>query len=377
MKDTLLLLNWGEYINPDLLEKFENEFNVVVNMSTTDSNELFYSRVKNGTTVYDLVIPSDYMIEKMVQNDLLQEIDFSKLPFYNKSYLVPGVNTILDSLSPQTTKSGVKDPVDFCVPYFWGTFGIMYDKNKKGLEEIISDPKTAAQNFFNPSILPQGTRIGIYDSPRFIYSAGLQALGKDDLNELPTSGNNLIKDVQNLLINSNIFEWGFDTLKKNIISSNLELGYTWTGDMLDMLYMELDEGKSIDEISFDIVIPEDAIAFMDAFVIPKKARHVDLAHEFINFFLNPYNAYENASTVGYCTPVLEAYNWIINPELAESLGLCDYTEDKEWLDNWSYANNRYYPLNSESDPFNGVALSNFDKKTLDRINQMVNQVKTK
>jgi spermidine/putrescine-binding protein len=375
-QQTLLLLNWGEYINEDLLVEFEETYGVTVKMSITDSNELFYSRVKSGTTAYDLVIPSDYMVEKMVQKDLVQKIQFDLLTNYEANIFTPGVKSILDSLSDQSTKNGVVSPADYCIPYFWGTFGIMYDKNKNGLEAIINNPDTAVQNFFSPNSLPNNSRVGIYDSPRFIYSAALQALGISDINQIPDGENKLLLKVEELLKNAKIFEWGFDTIKKNILSSNLELGYTWTGDMLDMLYLELDEGKSRDEINFDLVIPSAPIAFMDAFVIPKDSRHVELAHQFIDFFLDPVHAYENASTVGYCTPVLQAYNWIVDPLQAERDGVCDYAQDSEWLDNWAWANQKYYPLNSSTNPFYGISLSNFDQTLLDKINQMINKVKT-
>ncbi|MDR2828822.1 MAG: extracellular solute-binding protein [Acholeplasmatales bacterium] len=369
--NTLLLLNWGEYINEDLLDKFEDEYGVSVQMSIADSNELFYSKVMSGTTVYDLVIPSDYMIEKMVLKDVIQKIDFSKLENYDSTALTPGVKTILDSLSPQNGK----DPKDYTVPYFWGTFGIIYNKQKAGLEDAISNPDTAVYNYFNPSTLPSNTRIGMYDTPRFVYGAALQSLGLSP-NELFNAQNNYLNITRDVIKNSKIYEWGFDTLKYNIVNNNLDLAYTWTGDMLDMLYMQLDEGKTLDEMTFDIVIPSNPIAFMDAFVIPTKARNVDLAHKFIDFFLDPVNAYENASTVGYCTPVLKTYNWIINPLKAEEDGIIEsYVDDKEWLDNWAYANNKYYPLNSAVSPFTGIALSNFDQSVIDKINQMINQVK--
>ena len=376
-RETLLILNWGEYINEDVVMAFEEKYNVTVSMSITDSNELFYSRIKSGTTAYDLVLPSDYMVEKMVQKKLLKKIDFSKLTNYHDEIFTEGAKTILDSLSPQTTSSGeVEDPKEYCVPYFYGTFGIMYDKTKPGLESIISDPSIAAQAFFTPSMLPSGTRVGIYDSPRFIYSAALQALGRPNINEVPDSTNDLINVSQNLLKSAKIYEWGFDTLKKNIIAHNLDLAYTWTGDMLDMLYMQLDDGKTLEEITFDLVIPDNTIAFMDCFVIPTKSRHEDLALKFIDFFIDPENAYANASTVGYCTPILQTYKWIVDPLLAEADGLCVYEEDKDWLDAWKYANEKYYPLNSVENPFKGVPLSNYEQSLLDIINQMVNKVKT-
>jgi spermidine/putrescine-binding protein len=361
--ETLLLLNWGEYINTDLLDAFEEKYHVTVNMSITDSNELFYSKVKSGTTAYDLVIPSDYMVEKMVEKDLIQKIQFDLLTNYgDDNPLLPGVNGILDLL-----KNNGKE---YCVPYFWGSFGIMYNKNKPGLEEVITNPNLTWDAFFNPSLLPVGTRVGMYDVPRFAYAAGLMSLGYDDPN---LYNSELLSKVQSLLSNAHIYEWGYDTLKKGIISGNLDLAFTYTGDLLDMLYMQLDEGKPLSDITFDIVIPDKTIAFSDNFVIPKKARHVELAHKFIDFFLDPENAYINASTVGYCTPVLSAYNKIINYVDDPS------NADNDWLNNWAYANKKYYPIlpSTSAVNFKGKPLQSIDQNIIDKINQMINQVKTR
>jgi spermidine/putrescine-binding protein len=375
MKDTLLLLNWGEYINEDLIVKFEEEYHVEVKMSLADSNELFYSKVRSGTTVYDLVVPSDYMIEKMASKDLIQEIDYSRLTNWNTDNpLTPGVADILNSLSSFELNGETKEAKNYCIPYFWGTFGIMYRKTEALINAGIEDPSKALSVYFDPNSRPAGTRIGMYDSPRFSYAAALQYLGLD----FNVYSKELLAQAKSVLSNSSIHEWGFDTLKKNILSNNLDLAYTWTGDMLDMLYMRLDEGESLEDINFDIVIPDNTIAFMDAFVIPKKSRNSELAYKFIDFFLDPQNAYENASTVGYCTPVVKAYNWIIDPISAITDGVIDqeyYDEDIEWLDNWSYANNRYYPLTLPGE-FSGISLSDFDNNIIDLINQMVNQIKT-
>ncbi len=89
-RDKLLVLNWGEYISEDVVALFEEEYGVEVSISIADSNELFYSKLKSGTTAYDLIVPSDYMIEKMMVKDLIQEIDFDKLENYdpiNNPYL--------------------------------------------------------------------------------------------------------------------------------------------------------------------------------------------------------------------------------------------------------------------------------------------------
>lgn len=348
----LLLLNWGEYINEDLILKFEKEHNAQVVLSLADSNELFYSKIKSGTTVYDLVIPSDYMIEKMMEKDLLQEIDYSKLTNLTSD------NEYMDGVKDIQSKM-VSGNEKYSVPYFWGTFGLMYRKDKIGLEESLENNGWNA--YFNPTLRPSQTKVGMYNVPRYVYAAAMF-----QLNQSPnTYSERQLKEAEEVLLKAQINEWGTDTLKKNIISNNLDLAFVYTGDFLDMFYMKLEDGKNLEDINFDIYIPDQTMAFMDAFVIPKKARHTDLAHEFINFFLNPENAYENASVVGYATPLKKSYDMITT-----------YQGDDPWLTAWAYANKKYYPV-SENGVYKGTPLKNLTSDALDKINQMVNRVKIK
>ncbi|VEU80649.1 extracellular solute-binding protein [Haploplasma axanthum] len=344
----LLILNWGEYINDELVAKFEEENDVEVVISIAESNELFYSKIKSGTTVYDLVVPSDYMIEKMMEKELLQEIDFTKLTNYDQEEnpYMPGVLNI--------QKQMVKDNEKYAVPYFWGTFGLMYNKQKQGLEQSIIENGWNA--YFNDSLLPANTRKGMYNVSRYAYAAAMY-YNQTSANEFSDA---LSKKAEADLKAANINEWGTDSLKKGIVANNLDLAFVYTGDFLDMLYVQLDDGKKLEEMTFDIHIPENTIAFMDAFVIPKKARNVDLAHKFIDFFLDSNNALANASVVGYATPLVNSYNEIVNPK-----------DNDDWSLSWAYANNKYYP----KDEIKGIPLKNFQQDILDKINQMVNRVK--
>lgn len=345
----LLILNWGEYISEEVVEMFEEEFNVRVSISLADSNELFYSKIKAGTTAYDLVVPSDYMIEKMYEKNLLQKIDYSKLTNYDATTnpFMPGVIDIQSQMFEGNN--------DYAVPYFWGTFGLIYNKNKNGLEEAITTYGWDA--YFDSSKLPSNTKVGMYDVPRFAYAAALLASDMSP-NLESDEALNIAKDM---LSSRKFTEWGTDTLKKGVANGNLDLAFVYTGDFLDMLYIKLDDGNKLEDITFDIYIPDETIAFMDALVIPKKARNVELAHEFINFMLRPEMAYMNASVIGYATPLMNAYNQIIN-----------YEGDDEWLSSWAYATKKYYPI---LDTAKGTPIANLDRSFLTRINNMVNNAK--
>ena len=120
-RPVLNILNWGEYINDEVVENFEKEYGINVKISVADSNELFYSKIKSGTTPFDLVIPSDYMIEKMADEDMLIPLNYNLLPNYNDVTYMDGVEQILDSMT-QTTLTRTGETVDYkeyMVPYFW------------------------------------------------------------------------------------------------------------------------------------------------------------------------------------------------------------------------------------------------------------------
>ncbi len=355
--NTLLLLNWGEYINDEVVEKFEDKYNCVVNISIADSNELFYSKIKSGTTVYDLVVPSDYMVQKMVENNLLEKLDFSKLPNYSQDNLLPGVKRI-SKLMNESSRNEI-DYTQYFVPYFWGTWGLMYNKNKQGLEDSLN--QYGWQAYFDRSLLPSGTTVGMYNSIMHSYAA-VMCSENLPLNEEKDEYISLCYDKFKAM---HFDEWGTDTMKKSIAAGNLDLAFVWTGDCLDMLYSTLDDGTPIDEVSFDIYIPEKTIAFMDNLVMTKNARHKDLAYQFINFMLETENAKENASVVGYCTPYVSSYNAIVG-----------YEGEEQWDNDWKYAVSKYYPYYEDESLYKGTPLSFFSKKYMTDMTNMINNVKT-
>ena len=373
----LLLLNWGEYINDEIVEIFEERYNCTVSISLADSNELFYSKVMSGTTAFDLVIPSEYMIQKMIERDLLQEIDFTKLENYNYDAFTDSVRGIIEYMEDNVIE-GFKN---YQVPYFWGTFGIMYNQRKAGLADAIKEHEW--DTLFDKDNLPTNTRTGMYNVPRFAYAAASFALGKSP---------NTFDDTQASLVSSKIIQgafthWGTDMLKKSIRANNLDMAFLYTGDFLDTLFIDLADGISRDEIRamYELYIPDNTIAFMDSLVIPKKARHVDLAHQFLDFMLEPEIAFLNASVVGYATTLQETFDLIAEYQEGDELididendveSLAAAVAEDEWRIAWRDAYLEYYA--APSDPtkrFKGTPLANFEPKILDRINILVNNAK--
>jgi spermidine/putrescine-binding protein len=351
----LLILNWGEYMNDDLIVEFEELYQVEVKVSIADSNELFYSKLKSGTTAYDLILPSDYMIEKMMNKGLLQEIQFDKLSNYNMS-----TNPYLQGLV-KIRESMQEGSENYYVPYFWGTFGLMYNKRVLGLEEALETHQWDA--YFEKSLQPSGTRSGMYDVPQFAYATSMIYLNEDP--NIVTDTN--ISRAQTVLSGAGFEIWADDQLKKDIQNDNLDLAFVWTGDFLDVFYTDLADGKAYDEIPYNIFIPDTTLAFMDAFVIPKNSRHVDLAHEFINFFLDPRVAYDNASVIGYATPLQLTYDMITTYDGPIT------DEDYAWKRDSARAYLEYY---EDTPDFTGIPLASLDQRTVTKLNLMVNNVKT-
>ena len=311
---TLLFLNWGEYIDESLLDAFEEQNNCNVLMDLGESNEIFYSKVFAGTTVYDVVCPSDYMVMKMYKKGLIEEIDFSRLNNYNPESedLRDGILSIREDMI-----AGTDEKIEnYYIPYLWGTWGIMYSTKKDGLEDAVLNNENQWASLFDRSALPSGINVAMYDSHQHAYYAACRYLGLPTHQELPQSD---LDKIRKLVEKMNFNAWGTDNIKKQIVATNLDLGFMWTGDFLyyyaeqtayramnalldgkisnDEIYPFLDAITDTNvrtykdlkdyEVGFDIFIPDDTIAFCDNLVVVKDkgrtSRKTDLIYKFIDF----------------------------------------------------------------------------------------------
>ena len=424
-KNVLLFLNWGEYIDEAMLEEFEKEFNCEVVMDLGDSNEIFYSKVRGGTTCYDVVVPSDYMVKKMYDNDMLLELDFTQIPNYSKNNLLSGVEGIAETLEAKS--EGISD---YYIPYLWGTWGIMYSTLLEGLEEAVTESANEWSCLFDRNSLPANTRVAMYDSQQHAYYAACRYLGYDVYTELDKTK---LDSIYSLIRNMDYNVWGTDDIKKDIVAGNVDLGYMWTGDFLyyycenaakvvmeaylagDITIAEANEMINVitsDErvykdyqIGFDIYIPNDTVAFCDNFVIPKDSAHTELAHKFINFMIgrnegvNETDAgFANTYYVSYNTPYLDIYDDIvdlktvdINTELEEEFkaeresGVDPYDSTLFW--NFydiaiGIAFEKYYPKQLEIvQPdgsiryYKGDILATFERSYINTINATFNNAR--
>lgn len=422
----LLFLNWGEYIDEDMIAEFEETYHCEVIMDLGDSNEIFYSKVRGGTTLYDVVVPSDYMVEKMVENDLLAPIDFDKLANYDSETCLEGVQGIRKTMEQHQT--GISD---YCVPYLWGTWGMMYSTLKEGLEEAVTTADNPWRALFDRSILPTATKVAMYDSHLHAYAVACKYLGLDSTTELTEDSLNRIYDaVQTMDYDA----WGTDSIKKDIVAQNLDLGFMWTGDFLyyycenvakkvleaylagDVAiasFSEMIEVLTGDEriytangrtyqVGFDIYIPDDTIAFCDHFVIPKDSAHYDLALKFIDFMCGrkPVDAaFSNAYYVSYNTPFIDVYEDMVALATTQwdedeatlfeeevKMGTDPYDSSLFWKvydQAIGIAFEKYYPKEEQVElpdgsirHYKGEMLSNFNRKYVNTINNLLNNARS-
>ena len=273
--NTLNLYNWGDYIDPELLSKFEEETGYRIVYETFDSNEAMYTKIQQGGTAYDLAVPSEYMIERMKEEDLLIPVDHSRLE---------GLENIDDEFLNLPFDPGNQ----YSIPYFWGTLGIVY--NDKMVDGELFE---SWDGLWNPEL--QNSTM-LIDGAREVMGFTLQSLGyslnSKNMNELQQAKekmNDLMPNVKAIVA---------DEIKMYMIQEEAAVSVTFSGEAADMMW----ENEHL-----HYVLPkEGSNLWFDNIVIPKTAKNLDAAYAFINFMLDPENAAQNADYIGYSTPNKEA-----------------------------------------------------------------------
>lgn len=295
--NTLTIYNWGDYIEPELIAKFEEETGYKVSYETFDSNEAMYTKVKQGGTAYDVTIPSEYMIDKMAEEGLLIELEQSK---------IKGLENIDPRFLDQSFDVGNK----YSIPYFWGTLGIIYN------DKLISGEITSWNDLWDPQYK---NSLLLIDGAREVMGIGLQSEGYS-LNETDPL---ILKKTADKLkdITPNVKAIVADEIKMYMIQGEAPLAVTFSGEASEMLW----ENENL-----HYVIPEEGSnLWFDNIVIPKTAENIEGAYAFINFMLEPENAAINAEYVGYATPNQTAIE-LMDPEITgdEQFYPSDDTLDK-------------------------------------------------
>ncbi|MDO4814751.1 MAG: ABC transporter substrate-binding protein [Gemella sp.] len=274
---TLTVYNWGEYIDPELITQFEEETGIKVIYETFDSNEALLTKLKNSSTAYDIVVPSDYTIKKMTELDLLQEVDKSKLTNLNK------INPKLMNLS--------FDPENkYSIPYFWGTLGIVYNTKMVGEDQTFEDWNDLWGEGLENDVL-------LIDGAREVLGLALQSEGKS-LNSTDEISLKLAKEKLELM-RKNIRAINNDEMIPLMANGEAKAAVTFSGSAAEMMDANEDLAYSVPKDGSNL--------WFDNMAIPKVAKNPEAAHKFIDFMLRPENAAKNAEFVGYATPVLDAY----------------------------------------------------------------------
>ena len=270
---TLHIYSPGEYIGENVIPDFEEITGARVVLELFDSNEQMYIKVANGET-YDILIPSDYMIERLIKEDLLQKIDKSQV--LNMDFINEEVKNL--SYDPGN---------EYSVPYFWGSVGIVYDTTKVSEEEL----KQEGYNIFLNEKYKGD--IYLYDSERDSFMMALKALGysmntesEEELQEAYRWFESCVTTMEPEIVTDEIID--------NMAQGRKALGIVYSGDAAyvmseneNMSYFEPLEGTNI---------------WCDAMVIPANAANAELAHEFMNYLCSYEASYDNSDFVGYTSP---------------------------------------------------------------------------
>lgn len=274
-KETLTIYNWGDYISPEVVKKFEKEFNCKVKVDVFDSNEAMYAKLKAGAKGYDIVVPSSYMAELMQKQNMLAALDHK---------LIPNVTKYVDK---SYTKLSLDKELKYTVPYFASFTGIGYNTKK------VKDFKPTWRMFERVDL--KG-RCSLLNDLREVIGIGL-LMTNHDMNS--TNQKDLDDAVKQVLVwKKNIAKFEVDDAKRALASGEFVMIQTYSGDMLQVS----SENK---DIAF--VIPKEGSSFtFDNFAILKDAPNVELAHKFIDFIYRPEICAENMNEIMYVTPHTEA-----------------------------------------------------------------------
>ena len=299
----------GEYLGENVISDFEKQYGVRVIVENFDSNEMMYTKLMAGDR-YDVIIPSDYMIERLMNEDFLQPLDKSMIPnMENMSDAVLGM-----SYDPDNTYS---------IPYFWGSVGLVYNHENVDPAVIESEGWEVLRN------TDYAGHIYIYDSERDSFMMAFKALGYSMNTEDP----NEINDAYEWLLQMNNTMspvYVTDEVIDGMMNGYKDIAVVYSGDAA----VVLDENE---DMSF-YMPSQGTNIWCDAMVIPQNAENPKLAHEFINYMLTYEAAFDNTETVGYTSPNAEVFDEMTSSEdlyadNAAYLPRSGYDKDEMFHDN--------------------------------------------
>ncbi len=276
-KHVLKVYNAGEYMDLSLLEQFEEEYNCTVVYETFESNEMMYTKLAAGET-YDVLIPSDYMIERLIKEDYLQYLDWD---------LIPNKKNLMEDVVNKRYDPGNR----YSCPYFWGTVGILYDTTVVDPEDLDDGWELLRNPKYNGDLY-------MYDSERDSFMIALKALGYSmnttDFDEIDAAYEWLIEQRDTMAP-----IYAGDDVIDNMISGNKALAVVYSGDASYII----SENEDLDYLTPS----QGTNVWYDAMVITRDCSETDLAHAFINFMISEESALSNTAEVGYTPTVSSAF----------------------------------------------------------------------
>jgi len=293
----VVVYNWGEYIDPDTLDQFEEETGIHVVYDEFETNEIMYPKVESGTSNYDVVCPSDYMIQKMIENDLLAEINFDN---------IPNVKNIGEQYFEQS--KGFDSENKYSIPYCFGTVGILY--NKTMVDEPIDSWDVLWDEKYADNILMQ-------DSVRDAFMVALKRLGYS----MNTTDEAQVKEAAQTLIDQKplVQAYVIDQVRDKMIGNEAAIGVIYSGEAI---YTQRENPD------LEYVIPKEGTnVWIDSWVIPKNAKNKENAEKFIDFMCREDIALKNFEYITYSTPNTAAQANIEDEDIKNSkVAFPDFSE---------------------------------------------------
>ena len=286
----VVVYNWGEYIDPEVLDQFEEETGIKVVYEEFETNEIMYPKVAAGAANYDLICPSDYMISKMIEHDMLQPINFDHIPNLkniDETYLEPS--------------RGFDPDLQYSIPYCWGTVGILYNKSMIEEGDVIDSWEVLWDEKYKDNILMQ-------DSVRDAFMVAEKLLGYD----MNTVKEEEIKACTDKLIEQKplVQAYVVDQVRDKMIGSEAAIGVIYSGEAI---YTQRENED------LEYVIPKEGTnVWIDSWVIPKNARNVENAEKFLDFLCRGDIALKNFDYITYSTPNKAAREMIEDEEIRNS-----------------------------------------------------------
>lgn len=288
-KEKIVVANWAEYIDPEVIDSFEEETGIDVVYEEFDTNESIYPKLELGTSDYDLICPSDYMISKMIENKLLQKINFSNIENYKN----------IDEIYIEKSK-GFDPTNEYSIPYCWGTVGILY--NKKMIKEPVDSWNILWDEKYTDDILMQAS----------VRDAFMVALSRDG-KSINTKNEDELKHARDELIKQKpiVQAYVIDQVRDKMIGEEAALGVIYSGEAI---YTKRANNN------LEYVIPkEGSNLWIDSWVIPKSAKNVSGAEKFLNYLCDGEVAYKNFEYITYSTPNKVAKEMITDEDIKNSI----------------------------------------------------------